>query len=214
MALVKSGCLHRQSTILRRWKKNWFELWSDGRLIFYDDQYRRNVEGEIHMKVDCINIRSATACRELTPPEGKGRHSLFQIVCRCGRVISLCAQSAADALAWTMALQDARVNTVVAARHFGFTQEVIASAPPSYWDLNPNRQVYYPDQYGGYVPHPSPYYHQGRYNTWLLISVHNQYLEYHSITEEHRRDDAADLGLGVLAGAATGLAIGSLFSVF
>ncbi|XP_035379072.1 pleckstrin homology domain-containing family B member 2 isoform X2 [Electrophorus electricus] len=141
MALVKSGCLHRQSTILRRWKKNWFELWSDGRLIFYDDQYRRNVEGEIHMKVDCINIRSATACRELTPPEGKGRHSLFQIVCRCGRVISLCAQSAADALAWTMALQDARVNTVVAARHFGFTQEVIASAPPSYWDLNPNRQV-------------------------------------------------------------------------
>ncbi|XP_076880912.1 pleckstrin homology domain-containing family B member 2 [Brachyhypopomus gauderio] len=204
MALVKSGCLYRQSTILRRWKKNWFELWSDGRLIFYDDQYRRNLEDEIHMKVDCINIRTASACRELTPPEGKGRDALFQIVCRCGRVISLCAQCGDDALAWTLALQDARVNTVVT-HQFGFTQEVIASAPPPNWDLNPTPQVYYPDQYGGYVPYAPPYHYHGVYRPDEVS---------HVIIEERRRDDAADLGLGVLAGAATGLAIGSLFSVF
>lgn len=52
-------------TILRRWKKNWFDLWSDGRLIFYDDQQRRDMEDEIHMRVDCINIRNASACRGL-----------------------------------------------------------------------------------------------------------------------------------------------------
>lgn len=35
---------------------------------------------------------------DLTPPEGKSRDALLQIVCRDGRVISLCADSADDAL--------------------------------------------------------------------------------------------------------------------
>lgn len=35
---------------------------------------------------------------ELNPPEGKKRDALLQIVCRDGRVISLCADSADDAL--------------------------------------------------------------------------------------------------------------------
>lgn len=35
---------------------------------------------------------------ELNPPEGKMRDALLQIVCRDGRVISLCADSADDAL--------------------------------------------------------------------------------------------------------------------
>ncbi|XP_066503206.1 pleckstrin homology domain-containing family B member 2 isoform X2 [Hoplias malabaricus] len=211
MAFVKSGWLHRQSTILRRWKKNWFDLWSDGRLIFYDDQQRRDMEDEIHMKVDCINIRNANACRDLTPPEGKSRDALLQIVCRDGRVISLCADSADDALAWTMALQDARINTVVAPPEFGFTQNVTASAPPSYAELNSTPQVYYPDQYGGYVPHPPPPY------TAHVVYSAGTYPPRevnHVIIEDRRRDDAGDMALGVLAGAATGLAIGSLFSVF
>uniref|UniRef100_A0A3Q2ZI71 Pleckstrin homology domain containing, family B (evectins) member 2 n=1 Tax=Hippocampus comes TaxID=109280 RepID=A0A3Q2ZI71_HIPCM len=99
-------------TILRRWKRNWFDLWSDGRLVFYNDQQRRDMEDDIHMRMDCINIRSSAACQELNPPDGKTRDALLQIVCRDGRVISLCADSADDALAWTMALQDARINTV------------------------------------------------------------------------------------------------------
>lgn len=36
----------------------------------------------------------------------------------------------------------------------------------------------------------------------------------HVIIEERRRDDAGGIALGMLTGAATGLAIGSLFSVF
>lgn len=36
----------------------------------------------------------------------------------------------------------------------------------------------------------------------------------HVIIEERRRDDAGGVVLGMLSGAATGLAIGSLFSVF
>ncbi|KAK2869085.1 hypothetical protein Q7C36_000956 [Tachysurus vachellii] len=211
MAFVKCGWLHRQSTILRRWKKNWFDLWSDGRLIFYDDQQRRDMEDEIHMRVDCINIRNADACRDLTPPEGKGREALLQIVCRDGRVISLCADSADDALAWTVAFQDARINTVVAPPQFGFTQDVIASAPPTYAELNPTPQVYYPDQYGGYVPYPPPPYAP---NPVYSAGVSPAHEVNHVIIEEHRRNDAGGIALGVLTGAATGLAIGSLFSVF
>ncbi|MGH0141350.1 UNVERIFIED_CONTAM: hypothetical protein FKN15_036789 [Acipenser sinensis] len=106
MAYVKSGWLLRQSTILRRWKKNWFDLWSDGRLVFYDDQHRRDMEDKIHMKVDCINIRSGDMCRDFQPPEGKGRDCLLQVVCRDGRTINLCAESADDALDPEMDLEE------------------------------------------------------------------------------------------------------------
>lgn len=50
-------------TILKRWKKNWFDLWSDGHLIYYDDQSRQSVEDKVHMPVDCINIRTGHECR-------------------------------------------------------------------------------------------------------------------------------------------------------
>lgn len=49
----------------------------------------------------CTNFKCFTtplAFIELNPPEGKTRDALFQIVCRDGRVISLCADSADDAL--------------------------------------------------------------------------------------------------------------------
>ncbi|XP_015253069.1 PREDICTED: pleckstrin homology domain-containing family B member 2 [Cyprinodon variegatus] len=222
MAIVKSGWLHRQSSILRRWKRNWFDLWVDGRLVFYNDQQRRDMEDDIHMRVHCINIRSSAACQELNPPDGKTRDALFQIVCRDGRVISLCADSADDALAWTMALQDARINTVAAAPQIGFAQEVVASAPPPYSEYA-QPQVYAPGPYGDYTAQPAhptqimysgdgqpyavayPYHYQGGY---AAPGVN------HVIIQERQRDDAGDVALGMLAGAATGLALGSLFSVF
>lgn len=52
-----------KGTILRRWKKNWFDLWSDGRLIFYDDQNRHDIEDKIHMRIHCINLRVGNECR-------------------------------------------------------------------------------------------------------------------------------------------------------
>ncbi|CAN9500658.1 unnamed protein product [Ophioblennius macclurei] len=222
MAMVKSGWLHRQSTILRRWKRNWFDLWADGRLVFYNDQQRRDMEDDIHMRVNCINIRSSAACHDLNPPEGKTREALLQIVCRDGRVISLCADSADDALAWTMALQDARINTVVATPQIGFAQEVMASAPPPYSEYAPP-MAYAPGPYGNYgvsQPHATqivyaadgqpyavayPYQYQGGY---AEPGVN------HVVIQERRRDDGGDVALGMLAGAATGLALGSLFSVF
>ncbi|KAM7410343.1 hypothetical protein PAMA_001673 [Pampus argenteus] len=222
MAMVKSGWLHRQSTILRRWKRNWFDLWANGRLVFYNDQQRRDMEDDIHVRVDCINIRSSAACQELNPPEGKTRDALLQIVCRDGRVISLCADSADDALAWNMALQDARINAMVAAPQIGVAQEIIASAPPPYSEYAPPPQVYAQGPYGEYVPaqHATqivysangqpyavayPYQYQGGHP---VAGVN------HVIIRERQHNDGGDIALGMLTGAATGLALGSLFSVF
>uniref|UniRef100_A0A8C7ALC8 Pleckstrin homology domain containing B2 n=2 Tax=Neovison vison TaxID=452646 RepID=A0A8C7ALC8_NEOVI len=107
MAFVKSGWLLRQSTILKRWKKNWFDLWSDGHLIYYDDQTRHSVEDKIHMPVDCINIRIGHECWDIQPPDGKPKDCMLQIVCRDGKTISLCAESTDDCLHMAM------VHTVV-----------------------------------------------------------------------------------------------------
>ncbi|XP_056460556.1 pleckstrin homology domain-containing family B member 2 isoform X1 [Gadus chalcogrammus] len=240
MSIVKSGWLHRQSTILRRWKRNWFDLWADGRLVFYDDQERRDMEDDLHMRVDCINIRGSKACKDLNPPEGKGCDSLLQIVCRDGRVISLCADSSDDALAWTMALQDARVNAVLAPPQMAFAQEAIASAPPPYSEFAVPPQTYNP--YGEYVTPPPqatqivysadgqpyavaypyqyqdqsyPYQYQGQSYPYQYQGVYPSHQAVnHVIVQERQRDDTGDVALGMLAGAATGLAIGSLFSVF
>ncbi|KAF3824573.1 hypothetical protein GH733_008858 [Mirounga leonina] len=85
-------------TILKRWKKNWFDLWSDGHLIYYDDQTRQSVEDKVHMPVDCINIRTGHECRDIQPPDGKPKDCMLQIVCRDGKIISLCAESTDDCL--------------------------------------------------------------------------------------------------------------------
>ncbi|KAK1168653.1 hypothetical protein AOXY_G9459 [Acipenser oxyrinchus oxyrinchus] len=224
MAYVKSGWLLRQSTILRRWKKNWFDLWSDGRLVFYDDQHRQDMEDKIHMKVDCINIRSGDMCRDFQPPEGKGRDCLLQVVCRDGRTINLCAESADDALAWKMALQDSRVNMTSNGSPVGFTESTFASAPPPYTEYAaPVQQVYNYDPQGAYGPMPPPgsqvvyasngqpyavayqYSYQGHYPPPGVNQV---------IVREQYRDDTGDIAMGMLAGAATGMALGSLFWVF
>ncbi|XP_061539235.1 pleckstrin homology domain-containing family B member 2 [Phycodurus eques] len=223
MAMVKSGWLHRQSTILRRWKRNWFDLWSDGRLVFYNDQQRRDMEDDIHMRVDCINIRGCATCQELNPPDGKTRDALLQIVCRDGRVISLCADSADDALAWTMALQDARINTMVATPQVGFTPEVMDPAPPPYSEYATPPQFYTQGQYGDYVA-PSPQATQIVYaadGQPYAVAYPYQYPGgytapgvNHVVIQERQRDNGGDVAMGMLAGAATGLALGSLFSVF
>ncbi|XP_066050092.1 pleckstrin homology domain-containing family B member 2 isoform X2 [Chamaea fasciata] len=216
MAFVKSGWLLRQSTILRRWKKNWFDLWSDGRLIFYDDQNRHDLEDKIHMRIHCINLRVGNECRDFQPPEGKKRDCLLQIVCRDGKTVNLCAESADDCLAWKIALQDARTNTGYVGSDVMYDETAISSAPPPYTayatpspEYNgayppAGPQIFYASNGQAYaVPYQYPY--QGPYG---------QPPANHVIIRERYRDSDGDLALGMLAGAATGMALGSLFWVF
>ncbi|XP_022379979.1 pleckstrin homology domain-containing family B member 2 isoform X3 [Enhydra lutris kenyoni] len=191
MAFVKSGWLLRQSTILKRWKKNWFDLWSDGHLIYYDDPTRQSVEDKVHMPVDCINIRTGHECRDIQPPDGKPKDCMLQIVCRDGKTISLCAESTDDCLAWKFTLQDSRTNTA-----YGYG--------PYSGSYPPGTQVVYAANGQAYaVPYQYPY--AGLYGQQPTNQV---------IIRERYRDSDSDLALGMLAGAATGMALGSLFWVF
>ncbi|NXK92069.1 PKHB2 protein, partial [Formicarius rufipectus] len=224
MAFVKSGWLLRQSTILRRWKKNWFDLWSDGRLIFYDDQNRHDIEDKIHMRIHCINLRVGSECRDFQPPEGKQRDCLLQIVCRDGKTVNLCAESADDCLAWKIALQDARTNTGYVGSDVMYDETAISSAPPPYTAYaTPSPEVYgygY-DHLSGAYPATGPQIFYASNGQAYAVPYHYPYQgpygqppANHVIIRERYRDTDGDLALGMLAGAATGMALGSLFWVF
>ncbi|XP_072257183.1 pleckstrin homology domain-containing family B member 1 [Pyxicephalus adspersus] len=112
MALVKSGWLWRQSSVLRRWKRHWFDLWMDGGLVYYPDDSRRNIEERIVLNYNCLNVRSGHDCGDIQPPEGSSRDSLITIELRDRSRLLLCAESEDDAVAWKTALQDMRSNPI------------------------------------------------------------------------------------------------------
>nr|XP_006125272.1 pleckstrin homology domain-containing family B member 2 [Pelodiscus sinensis] len=224
MAFVKSGWLLRQSTILRRWKKNWFDLWSDGHLLFYDDQHRHDIEDKIHMRVHLLNGNRLLCFSELDfqPPEGRSRDCVLQIVCRDGKTINLCAESADDCLAWKIALQDARTNAGYVGSEVMYDETAISSAPPPYTAYaTPSPEVYGYEQYNGAYPPPGPqviYASNGQAYAvpyqYPYQGPYGQPPANHVIIRERYRDNDGDLALGMLAGAATGMALGSLFWVF
>ncbi|XP_039219882.1 pleckstrin homology domain-containing family B member 1-like [Crotalus tigris] len=98
MALLKCGWLWRQSSILRRWKRNWFVLWADGSLVYYQDDTGREMDGRINIRSNCRDVRTGRECRDIQPPEGKTRECLLCVVQRAGPKTMLCAESEDDAL--------------------------------------------------------------------------------------------------------------------
>uniref|UniRef100_A0A3B3T1K0 Otolith matrix protein n=1 Tax=Paramormyrops kingsleyae TaxID=1676925 RepID=A0A3B3T1K0_9TELE len=208
MALVRSGWLQRQSTILRRWKRNWFDLWSDGSLVFFEDLRRQDVEDKIHMALECIGICLGSQCRGFKPPDGKTQESLLQIVSGDG-AINICAESPDDAKAWAKVLEDARVNTFLRCPQAGFAEDGSASPPPPYSEYPLGMQLWDYHLYGDYGPPPpkgAPVRHHQ--DTGMSPGVRR------IMVQERRYDDREDWALGMLTGAATGMALGSLFSVF
>ncbi|XP_009581884.1 PREDICTED: pleckstrin homology domain-containing family B member 1-like, partial [Fulmarus glacialis] len=85
-------------SILRRWKRNWFVLYLDGSLVYYHDETQRDMDGRIHIKYSCRDVRTGHECRDVQPPEGKSRDCLLTIVLRDGSKTTLCAESKDDAV--------------------------------------------------------------------------------------------------------------------
>ncbi|NXX94236.1 PKHB1 protein, partial [Centropus bengalensis] len=169
MALVKSGWLWRQSSILRRWKRNWFVLYLDGSLVYYHDETQRDMDGRIHIQHRCRDVRSGRECGDVQPPEGKGRDCLLTIVLRDGSKTTLCAESQDDALAWKMAVLEAKSTPGLP----GARCPLVAQLIPPYFCL------------------PAPGV------THVIVR------------EEPYRVSGDQMALGLLAGAATGAALGS-----
>ncbi|NXI47630.1 PKHB1 protein, partial [Galbula dea] len=175
MALVKSGWLWRQSSILRRWKRNWFVLYLDGSLVYYHDETQRDMDGRIHIKYSCRDVRTGRECRDVQPPEGKSRECLLTIVLRDGSKNMLCAESEDDAVAWKMAVLEAKSTPV---------------------RLHPQKERQHPGMdfgqgVGGGYTNPTPGV------THVIVR------------EDPYRVSGDQMALGLLAGAATGAALGS-----
>uniref|UniRef100_A0A3B5AWY5 Pleckstrin homology domain containing B1 n=1 Tax=Stegastes partitus TaxID=144197 RepID=A0A3B5AWY5_9TELE len=109
MALLRSGWLWRQASVLKRWKLNWCDLWIDGSLCFYKTESRRHLEHRVGLKVSCIDVRSGL--EGVTPPETNPRENLIVVHLRDGSTLNLCANSE-DESAWKLTLLDTRRNPV------------------------------------------------------------------------------------------------------
>ncbi|KAG8445421.1 hypothetical protein GDO86_010268 [Hymenochirus boettgeri] len=214
MAYLKSGWLLRQSTILRRWKKNWFDLWSNGCLVFYSDQEREDMEDEIYMQTECVSIRIGNECRDITPPEGKSKDCCLQIVCDGGKIINLVAESADDCIAWETALEDAKTKSMNLDPNALYNEGILGPAPPYTPYAAPPPYGY--DQYpAGYAQTGSQVIYTRDGQTYASYPYAAQGIQNapanHVIIRERYYDNDGDLAMGMLAGAATGMALGSLF---
>ncbi|CAB1316634.1 unnamed protein product [Coregonus sp. 'balchen'] len=78
IALLKSGWLWRQTSILKRWKLNWCDLWIDGSLVFYKTDSRREFEHRVGLKTSCVSVKSGLECAGEEGVYGKMRVSLPQ----------------------------------------------------------------------------------------------------------------------------------------
>ncbi|NXT14751.1 PKHB1 protein, partial [Prunella fulvescens] len=186
MALVKSGWLWRQSSILRRWKRNWFVLYLDGSLVYYHDETQRDMDGRIHIKYSCRDVRIGRECKDVQPPEGRSRDCLLTVVLRDGSKTTLCAESEDDAVAWKMAVLEAKSTPV-------------RLCPPEQGHQDTGR--------GFGIKHlgrerPSPCHSQP-------FSPAAPGVTHVIVREDPYRVSGDQMALGLLAGAATGAALGS-----
>ncbi|NXB52965.1 PKHB1 protein, partial [Leucopsar rothschildi] len=180
MALVKSGWLWRQSSILRRWKRNWFVLYLDGSLVYYHDETQRDMDGRIHIKYSCRDVRIGRECKDVQPPEGRSRDCLLTVVLRDGSKTTLCAESEDDAVAWKMAVLEAKSTPV-------------RLCPPEQGHQNK-----VPGATGKEV---------GR--DWMPPLLAAPGVTHVIVREDPYRVSGDQMALGLLAGAATGAALGS-----
>ncbi|XP_074072945.1 pleckstrin homology domain-containing family B member 1 isoform X2 [Macrotis lagotis] len=227
MALVKAGWLWRQSSILRRWKRNWFTLWLDGTLGYYKDDSLEEEEDRVLIRFNCREVKVGQECPEVQLPEGRNRDSLLMVYLRDGPRLILCAETKDEALAWKAALLEANstpealgaVGTVPLwrwrARPRGrcVVREWHANVGwPFSWARRRWVRIYDPyDDYYQMVPpnaHDATYIRTGYYGPqYGAPGVTHVILR---DSPYYGRDTGGELAMGMLAGAATGAALGSL----
>ncbi|XP_053403578.1 pleckstrin homology domain-containing family B member 2-like [Mercenaria mercenaria] len=133
--IVKAGWLQRKSTVLHRWKKNWFVLYRSGELAYFESQDKHQAEGRFIVCASCIGIKTSGDC-EFSAPEGYGKQCLLYLQLRSDEDLKLCAESPDDMRAWQIALEEART--------MNRTGEI--AAPPGV-AVPPGAQVVYPQTF-------------------------------------------------------------------
>uniref|UniRef100_A0A096N753 Pleckstrin homology domain containing B1 n=1 Tax=Papio anubis TaxID=9555 RepID=A0A096N753_PAPAN len=177
---IRNRC--RQGSILRRWKRNWFALWLDGTLGYYHDETAQDEEDRVLIHFNVRDIKIGQECHDVQPPEGRSRDGLLTVNLREGGRLHLCAETRDDALAWKTALLEANSTPV---RVYSPYQDYYEVVPPNAHETTYVRSYYGPPYAGPGVTH--------------VI-----------VREDPCYSTGAPLAMGMLAGAATGAALGSL----
>ncbi|XP_017749915.1 PREDICTED: pleckstrin homology domain-containing family B member 1 isoform X3 [Rhinopithecus bieti] len=217
MALVRGGWLWRQSSILRRWKRNWFALWLDGTLGYYHDETAQDEEDRVLIHFNVRDIKIGQECHDVQPPEGRSRDGLLTVNLREGGRLHLCADTRDDALAWKTALLEANSTPAPAGatvpprsrRVCSKVRCVTRSWSPCKVERRIWVRVYSP--YQDYYEVVPPNAHEATY----VRSYYGPPYAGPGVTHVIVREDpcystGAPLAMGMLAGAATGAALGSL----
>ncbi|GBM26177.1 Pleckstrin y domain-containing family B member 2 [Araneus ventricosus] len=107
--IAKSGWLSRQTSILKKWKKSWVELYRDGHLKYYENECSPNAEDIIFMPTECLAVKAGLQVEGVQPPEGYGVQNLLSVITSTGKTWVFCGESLDDMRAWQLALEQARI---------------------------------------------------------------------------------------------------------
>jgi len=109
MDIAKAGWLHRQSTVMHKWKKYWFVLNQSGELRYFEGPDSHTPEEEkLVLRAIVVDVKAGDAC-DFHPPEGRTKHCLLHLKLRDRSDLRLCAESPDDMKAWQVAIDEARV---------------------------------------------------------------------------------------------------------
>jgi len=108
--IARSGWLYRQSSILKKWKRYWFTLTTDGFLRYFESELSNKAEDVMNIPLECISIKmgAEVPVRKVQPPEGLRINFLLALETTNGRTWILCGDSEDEVKAWQVALQEAR----------------------------------------------------------------------------------------------------------
>ncbi|XP_049598576.1 pleckstrin homology domain-containing family B member 1 isoform X2 [Syngnathus scovelli] len=112
MALMRSGWLWRQTSVLKRWKLNWCDLWVDGSFCFYKSDSRRELVHRVNLKLTCADVRCGLECQGVTPPETNPRENIIVVQFKDSSTMNLCANSEDESIAWKLTMLETRRNPV------------------------------------------------------------------------------------------------------
>ncbi|XP_077987858.1 pleckstrin homology domain-containing family B member 2-like [Glandiceps talaboti] len=221
--VTKAGWMHRQSEILKRWKKQWCVLYSDGGLACYSDQSMKDRDMVIRMNIDAQMILSAFSVRDVKPPENRTYDCLIAIKTCDGTTSAFCAENPDDCKAWSIALEQMkgvvppppqpRPQTVhVPHQNVTVVHHRGVPPPPAYRATTSVTTTTYPGGQTVVVPgNNQTMYYPGN-TTYMVQSAPGQavYYDYPNqpnqtiIVDRRRRYRDGDFATGALLGVAAG----------
>nr|XP_039264861.1 pleckstrin homology domain-containing family B member 2-like [Styela clava] len=224
--IVKCGWLLRLSTVLKRWKKNYFVLLADGNLSYYEDETKREKHGNVNLLFNGASIKTALECA-VEPPEGRVFGCLMTIVCLDKEEITVCSETNDECLAWKL-----MVEQPIEARARGYQpgRPQQGAAVPQYAPQQrypyPAGQQPYPAATQGAAPYPQQqapvYYYPNHGPVQVLYTTQGRPYYVHPRTQVIHviRDDdpyyyrGSGMMYGVAAGAMLGAAMWTPFLFF